>query len=95
MAENRDLLIAAIRAEIERDGVPVLVTDEELIAAVVGPGLQAYKALLEGQIKFSATTSKAEAAFQAFIDAFELVEDIERLRVEIEQLPHTDLDDAR
>lgn len=66
---TRDELIAAIRAEIERDGVHVEVTDDELWHAIASPLQEARLRALESLAALKIPAERASAALDRLADA--------------------------
>jgi hypothetical protein len=78
-----------LRAEIERDGVPVNISDEELLEAafspLVAPLLELFKARLAHEDEFEKTAD----AMRALGAAFQRSEDFEDMFSDVRNLPET------
>lgn len=80
-------LAAALRAEIERDGVPVNIPDDELLWAAFSPLVAARRRILEAVAALREPAERATCAIEALNAAFQRSEDFEEMLADVRNLP--------
>lgn len=68
---TREQIIASVRAEIEREGIHVAISDDELWEALISPLRSAYLEHLRGLARLGVATRRTNAALERLLAALD------------------------
>lgn len=92
---TREEWIAGARAEIEREGIHVEISDDELWEAMISPLREQMRRYRQVEARLGEAAEKTAEALRRFVEAIERGEAMDDMRVDIEDLPTTDPGDDR